>query len=118
MLRKPTYGIFSLTQDTFIYFKEDCVLDIVIHFWQEAKSTYLPVQVQFYQWQGVQSLLRIMDVFARFKEKDHKDHYGNEIPSLMNTGMHIRRRYRSLHSLYRLLNKTLNLETAHALMSF
>lgn len=124
VLSTPSYDIFSLTQDAFIYFEEDFVLDIVIHFWQAAKSASLPVPTHFddfyqaYEWQGVQRLLRIIGVFARLKEKDHRDHYVNEIPFLMKTVVRICRRHRPLHPLYRLLNDTLNLETTHTLMSF
>ncbi|QRN41368.1 MAG: phosphotransferase [Neisseriaceae bacterium] len=103
------YDIISLTRDAFIYWDEEFTLDIVIHYWQQAKEKNLPVNPSFdafyrsYEWTGVQRHLKVAGIFTRLKYRDYKDKYISEVPRFIQYLKQTTRRYSELHPLYRLI---------------
>ena len=112
-----TYDLVSLLRDAFIEWEEEFVLDLVIRYWEKARTTNLPVPEQFevfYRWfemMGVQRHLKVAGIFARLYYRDGKDKYRSEIPRFLNYLRRTSRRYTVLAPLYLLLIQLVGDET-------
>lgn len=104
-----TYDLVSLLRDAFIEWDEEFVLDLVIRYWEKARTAGLPVPAEFdvfYRWfefMGVQRHLKVAGIFARLYHRDNKDKYRPEIPRFLNYLRRTTRRYHELAPLYALL---------------
>lgn len=104
-----TYDLVSLLRDAFIEWDEEFVLDLVIRYWEKARTAKLPVPTEFdvfYRWfefMGVQRHLKVAGIFARLYYRDGKDKYRPEIPRFLNYLRRTSRRYSELAPLYALL---------------
>ena len=104
-----TYDLVSLLRDAFIEWEEDFVLDLVIRYWEKARSADLPVNPNFddfyreFEYMGVQRHLKVAGIFARLYHRDNKDKYRPEIPRFLNYLRRTTRRYTELQPLYALL---------------
>ncbi len=104
-----SYDLVSLLRDAFIEWEEEFVLDLVIRYWEKARSAQLPVNPDFdafyreFEWMGVQRHLKVAGIFARLYHRDGKDKYRSEIPRFLNYLRRTSRRYTALAPLYALL---------------
>ena len=104
-----TYDLVSLLRDAFIEWEEEFVLDLVIRYWEKARTAGLPVPENFdefyrwFEWMGVQRHLKVAGIFARLYYRDGKDKYRPEIPRFLNYLRRVSRRYHDLAPLYTLL---------------
>lgn len=104
-----SYDLVSLLRDAFIEWEEEFVLDLVIRYWEKARSAGLPVNADFdvfyrdFEWMGVQRHLKVAGIFARLYHRDGKDKYRSEIPRFLNYLRRSSRRYNALAPLYALL---------------
>ncbi|EGV36672.1 N-acetylmuramate/N-acetylglucosamine kinase AmgK [Neisseria weaveri] len=104
-----SYDLVSLLRDAFIEWEEEFVLDLVIRYWEKARTAGLPVPAGFdefyrwFEWMGVQRHLKVAGIFARLHYRDGKDKYRPEIPRFLNYLRRASRRYIELAPLYALL---------------
>lgn len=104
-----SYDLVSLLRDAFIEWEEEFVLDLVIRYWEKARTAGLPVPENFdefyrwFEWMGVQRHLKVAGIFARLYYRDCKDKYRPEIPRFLNYLRRATRRYHDLAPLYALL---------------
>lgn len=104
-----SYDLVSLLRDAFIEWEEEFVLDLVIRYWEKARTAGLPVPENFdefyrwFEWMGVQRHLKVAGIFARLYYRDGKDKYRPEIPRFLNYLRRATRRYHDLAPLYALL---------------
>ena len=104
-----SYDLVSLLRDAFIEWEEEFVLDLVIRYWEKARTAGLPVPAAFdefyrwFEWMGVQRHLKVAGIFARLYHRDGKDKYRPEIPRFLNYLRRVSRRYQDLAPLYALL---------------
>ncbi len=104
-----SYDLVSLLRDAFIEWDEEFTLDLVIRYWENARSAGLPVPAEFdvfyrwYEFMGVQRHLKVAGIFARLWHRDGKDKYRPEIPRFLNYLRRTTRRYSELAPLYALL---------------
>ncbi len=104
-----SYDLVSLLRDAFIEWEEEFVLDLVIRYWEKARTAQLPVPADFdefyrwFEWMGVQRHLKVAGIFARLYFRDGKDKYRPEIPRFLNYLRRTSRRYADLAPLYALL---------------
>lgn len=104
-----SYDLVSLLRDAFIEWEEEFVLDLVIRYWEKARTAGLPVPSEFdvfyrwFEWMGVQRHLKVAGIFARLYHRDGKDKYRPEIPRFLNYLRRASRRYLDLAPLYALL---------------
>ncbi len=104
-----SYDLVSLLRDAYIAWDEAFVLDLVIRYWEKARSAGLPVGEdvsQFYrdfEWQGLQRHLKVLGIFARLKYRDGKEQYQADIPRVLAYVKKVCERYGELAPLRRLL---------------
>ena len=73
-----SYDLVSLLRDAFIEWEEEFVLDLVIRYWEKARTAGLPVPAAFdefyrwFEWMGVQRHLKVAGIFARLYYRDGK----------------------------------------------
>lgn len=105
-----SYDLVSLLRDAFIEWDEEFVLDIVIRYWEQARTAGLAVPKEFdefyrwFEWMGVQRHLKVAGVFARLQHRDGKDKYLPEAPRFIRYLLRTTRRYHELMPLYELLH--------------
>lgn len=84
-----TYDLASLFKDAYIRWEEAEVIDWLVHYWEKARKTGLPVNNDFsefyrdYEWMGVQRHLKVLGIFARLFHRDGKDGYLKDLPLVM-----------------------------------
>lgn len=119
-----TYDLVSLLRDAFIEWEEEFVLDLVIRYWEKARSAGLPVRTDFdhfyreFEMMGVQRHLKVAGIFARLYYRDGKDKYRGEINRFIQYLLKTTRRYQQLHPLYRLISELTGKEEIQASYSF
>ncbi|MGH8685192.1 MAG: aminoglycoside phosphotransferase family protein [Nitrosospira sp.] len=105
-----TYDLVSLFKDAYIRWDEECVLDWIIRYWEEARKLGLPVAADFadfyrdFEWMGVQRHIKVLGIFARLSHRDGKDVYLTDMPLVMEYLRKACERYRELHPLLALLD--------------
>lgn len=105
-----TYDLVSLLRDAYVQWDEEMVLDWAIRYWEKAKRAGLPVPPdidQFYrdfEFMGLQRHLKILGIFARLAHRDGKQHYLDDIPTVLSYVRKTAHRYRELAPLLRLLD--------------
>ena len=106
-----SYDLASLFKDAYIRWEEDFVLDLLIRYWETARSLGLPVRADFadflrdYDWMGVQRHLKVLGIFARLNHRDGKPAYLDDMPVVLEHLRRTCRRYRDLSPLLRLLDR-------------
>ncbi len=104
-----SYDLVSLLRDAYIDWDEAFVLDLVIRYWEKARSAGLPLPDDFaefyraFEWQGLQRHLKVLGIFARLKYRDGKAQYQADIPRVLAYVMKVCERYVELGPLRRLL---------------
>ncbi|SMC29570.1 hypothetical protein SAMN02745857_03928 [Andreprevotia lacus DSM 23236] len=104
-----SYDLVSLLRDAYIAWDEAFVLDLVIRYWEQARTAGLPVHDDFsdfytaFEWQGLQRHLKILGLFARLKARDGKERYLADMPRVFAYVRSVCQRYSELTPLGRLL---------------
>lgn len=105
-----TYDLVSLLRDAYVQWDEEMVLDWAIRYWEKARKTGLPITPEFdvfyrdFEFMGLQRHLKILGIFARLAHRDGKQHYLDDIPTVMAYVRKTAQRYNSLIPLLRLLD--------------
>lgn len=106
-----TYDLASLFKDAYIRWDEEFVLDLLIRYWETAKTLGLPVREEFadfhrdFEWMGVQRHIKVLGIFARLCHRDGKDGYLADMPLVMDYLRRACKRYRDLGPLLKLLDR-------------
>ena len=106
-----SYDLVSLFKDAYLRWDEEFTLDLLIRYWEMARSLGLPVRAQFddfhrdFEWMGVQRHLKILGIFARLYHRDGKDGYLADLPLVMDYLRRACRRWRDLGPLLKLLER-------------
>lgn len=106
-----TYDIACLTQDAFVSFEAERVLDWTIRWWEQAKRAHLPVASDFgelwrdFEWMGLQRHLKVLGIFARIRHRDGKAGYVEDTPRFIGYVRPVAQRYPELAPLARLLDR-------------
>lgn len=106
-----TYDLASLFKDAYIRWDEEFVLDLLIRYWETAKTLGLPVREEFadfhrdFEWMGVQRHIKVLGIFARLCHRDDKDGYLADMPLVMDYLRRACKRYRDLGPLLKLLDR-------------
>lgn len=112
-----SYDLASLVFDARTTWQEPQQLDWAIRYWEKAKKANLPIDPDFaqfhqqYEWSGLQRNLRILGVFARLNYRDHKAHYLNHVPRVIQYVRQVAGRYQVFSPLLRLLDRLEGLQT-------
>lgn len=105
-----TYDLVSLLRDAYVQWDEEMVLDWAIRYWEKAKKAGLPVAPDIdsfyrdFEFMGLQRHLKILGIFARLAHRDGKQHYLDDIPTVMDYVRKTSHRYKDLIPLLRLLD--------------
>lgn len=105
-----TYDLVSLLRDAYVQWDEEMVLDWAIRYWEKARKAGLPITPEFdafyrdFEFMGLQRHLKILGIFARLAHRDGKQHYLDDIPTVMAYVRKTAQRYNSLIPLLRLLD--------------
>lgn len=105
-----TYDLVSLLRDAYVQWDEEMVLDWAIRYWEKAKKAGLPVAPDIdsfyrdFEFMGLQRHLKILGLFARLAHRDGKQHYLDDIPTVMDYVRKTSHRYKDLIPLLRLLD--------------
>ena len=106
-----TYDLVSLYRDAYIDWPEEYELDLVIRYWEMARTAGLPVQAAFadfyrdYEWMGAQRQLKVLGIFARLCHRDGKAGYLADMPRVLAYLRRTCERYLDLRPLARLLDQ-------------
>ena len=106
-----TYDLASLYRDAYIRWEEAQELDFVIRYWEMARAAGLPVHADFhdfyrdYEWMGAQRQIKVLGIFARLSERDGKDGYLKDMPTVLAYLRRTCERYLELRPLARLLDE-------------
>lgn len=106
-----TYDIACLTQDAFVSWEAERVLDWTIRWWEQAKRARLPVAGDFgelwrdFEWMGLQRHLKVLGIFARIRHRDGKPGYVEDTPRFLAYVRPVVHRYPELAPLARLLDR-------------
>ncbi|WP_301101790.1 phosphotransferase [Propionivibrio sp.] len=106
-----TYDLASLYRDAYIHWEEAQELDFVIRYWEMARQAGLPVHADFhdfyrdYEWMGAQRQIKVLGIFARLSQRDGKDGYLKDMPTVMAYLRQTCERYLELRPLARLLDQ-------------
>ncbi len=106
-----TYDLVSLFKDAYIHWEEEFTLDLLVRYWETARSLGLPVRADFaefhrdYEWMGVQRHVKVLGIFARLYHRDGKEGYLQDMPLVMDYLRRACRRYGELAPLTRLLDE-------------
>jgi aminoglycoside/choline kinase family phosphotransferase len=109
-----TYDLASLYRDAYIHWEEAQELDFVIRYWEKARAAHLPVHHDFhdfyrdYEWMGAQRQLKVLGIFARLSQRDGKDSYLKDMPTVLAYLRQTCERYLELRPLARLLDQLEN----------
>lgn len=105
-----TYDLVSLLRDAYVQWDEEMVLDWAIRYWEKAKKAGLPVAPDIdtfyrdFEFMGLQRHLKILGIFARLAHRDGKQHYLDDMPTVMEYVRKTSHRYKELIPLLRLLD--------------
>jgi aminoglycoside/choline kinase family phosphotransferase len=105
-----TYDLVSLLRDAYVQWDEEMVLDWAIRYWEKAKKAGLPVAPDIdsfyrdFEFMGLQRHLKILGIFARLAHRDGKQHYVDDMPTVMEYVRKTSHRYKELIPLLRLLD--------------
>lgn len=105
-----TYDLVSLLRDAYVQWDEEMVLDWAIRYWEKAKKAGLPVAPDIdtfyrdFEFMGLQRHLKILGIFARLAHRDGKQHYLDDMPTVMDYVRKTSHRYKELIPLLRLLD--------------
>ncbi|MDR3425995.1 MULTISPECIES: aminoglycoside phosphotransferase family protein [Silvimonas] len=103
------YDVVSLFRDAYVEWDEAFALDLVIRYWEKARSAGIPVNDDFgdfyraFEWQGLQRHIKVLGLFARLHHRDGKDRYLADIPRVLGYMRKVCQRYSELTGLYRIL---------------
>lgn len=106
-----TYDLVSLLKDAYIRWDEEFALDLLVRYWETARTLGLPVRADFadfhrdYEWMGVQRHIKVLGIFARLYHRDGKDGYLADMPLVMDYLRRACKRYRDLGPLLKLLDR-------------
>lgn len=106
-----SYDLVSLFKDAYIRWDEEFTLDLLVRYWETARSIGLPVRADFsdfhrdFEWMGVQRHIKVLGIFARLCHRDGKDAYLADMPLVMDYLRRACRRWRDLGPLLRLLDR-------------
>ncbi|ANQ86056.1 aminoglycoside phosphotransferase family protein [Azoarcus olearius] len=106
-----TYDLVSLFKDAYIRWDEEFILDLLIRYWEMARTLKLPVREAFddfhrdFEWMGVQRHLKVLGIFARLYHRDGKEGYLKDMPLVMDYLRRACKRYGELGPLLKLLDR-------------
>jgi aminoglycoside/choline kinase family phosphotransferase len=106
-----SYDLVSLLKDAYIRWDEEFVLDLLVRYWETARTLGLPVRADFsdfhrdFEWMGVQRHLKVLGIFARLAHRDGKDGYLADMPLVLDYLRRACKRYRDLGPLLKLLDR-------------
>lgn len=106
-----SYDLVSLLKDAYIRWDEEFTLDLLIRYWEAARSLGLPVRSEFadfhreYEWMGVQRHLKVLGIFARLSHRDGKHGYLDDLPRVLDALRRTCERYGELRPLLKLLDR-------------
>lgn len=106
-----TYDLVSLFKDAYIRWDEEFTLDLLIRYWEMARTLGLPVREAFddfhrdFEWMGVQRHLKVLGIFARLYHRDGKEGYLKDMPLVMDYLRRACKRYGELGPLLKLLDR-------------
>ncbi len=106
-----TYDLVSLLKDAYIDWEEAFTLDLLVRYWETARSLGLPVRTDFadfhrdFEWMGVQRHIKVLGIFARLYYRDGKEAYLADMPRVMAYLRKSCKRYRELGPLLKILNR-------------
>ena len=113
-----SYDVVSLTRDAFVSWDEERVIDWTTRYWEKAKRSGLPVDLDFgafyrdFEWMGLQRHLKVLGIFARIHYRDGKGGYLEDTPRFMRYARAVAERYRELEPLARLFDQLENRQGA------
>ncbi|MBR7799690.1 aminoglycoside phosphotransferase family protein [Undibacterium fentianense] len=105
-----TYDLVSLLRDAYVQWDEEMVLDWAIRYWEKARKAGLPVAPDIdsfyrdFEFMGLQRHLKILGIFARLAHRDGKQHYLDDMPTVLDYVRKTANRYKELVPLLRLLD--------------
>lgn len=106
-----SYDLVSLLKDAYLRWDEEFTLDLLIRYWEMARTLGLPVRAQFddfhrdFEWMGVQRHLKVLGIFARLHYRDGKSGYLADLPLVMDYLRRSCMRWRELGPLRKLLER-------------
>lgn len=106
-----SYDLVSLLKDAYIRWDEEFVLDLLVRYWETARTLGLPVRTDFsdfhrdFEWMGVQRHLKVLGIFARLAHRDGKEGYLADMPLVLDYLRRACKRYRDLGPLLKLLDR-------------
>ena len=105
-----TYDVMSLFKDAFISWEEQQVRNWSRQYWEQARSSALPVPddlAEFqraFDWMGVQRHLKVLGIFARISHRDGNPGYLKDAPRFMQYLRATGRHYKEFTPLLKLLD--------------
>lgn len=109
-----SYDLASLLKDAYIEWDEEFVLNLLVLYWERARTAGLPVNPNFaefhrdYEWMGVQRHIKILGIFARLCHRDGKTAYLKDMPLVARYLRKACERYSELGPLRRILDRLEN----------